>query len=351
MAAGGVLGAIAGFMAVTRLGENKLPAVVMFVSIFVPYIFGIIIHEGGHLVMGLLTGYKFVSFRVGSLTLVDQNGKLVFRKFVVAGTAGQCLMTHDIVEKDEDIPYFWYHAGGGLFNLITAGICCLVFLNSSNKNINFGFQIAAIISALLGFINLVPLKAIGLSNDGSNIMEQFRSPKMRRLLLNTLIINGRQCQGETLDEMPESLFEGGDPTGGIAETGMYLNCAARDCEIRDFETAKHRYKALLDNDKLVEILRNEAECEKIFCDIVTGCEPTDRIDEHYEEMKKYIVASGQTMIARHRLMFAYYYIYRRDKTAADKEYNLAAKMSEKYVNLGEAKAEIAMIEYIKENYR
>ena len=30
----------------------------------------IIIHEGGHLVAGLLMGYRFVSFRVFSLTLV-----------------------------------------------------------------------------------------------------------------------------------------------------------------------------------------------------------------------------------------------------------------------------------------
>lgn len=259
-------------------------------------------------------------------------------------------MTHDIVEKDEDIPYFWYHAGGGLFNLITAAICCSVFLNSSNSHVIAAFQIAALISAALGIVNLVPLKSVGIPNDGSNILDQFRSPKARRLLLNDLIVNGRRCQGETLDEMPDSLFEGGDAMGGVAEYSIALNCAERDIERRDFESAKARFKAVLENEKLVEILRNEADCELLFCDIVTGDEPAEKIDERYESLKKYIEFSGRTMMPRHRLMFAYYYIYKHDKENADKEYNLAAKMLEKYYSLGEARAEMALIEYIKEKY-
>ena len=40
-----------------------------------------ILHEGGHLVCGLLSGYRFLSFRVGSFTLLRQNGRLVLRRF------------------------------------------------------------------------------------------------------------------------------------------------------------------------------------------------------------------------------------------------------------------------------
>ena len=35
---------------------------------------------------------------------------------------------------------------------------------------------------------------------------------------------------------------------------------------------------------------------------------------------------------------------------ADKEYNLAVKVSENYSNTGVAKSEMSVIEYIKENY-
>ena len=52
----------------------------------------VIIHEGGHLVCGLISGWKYLSFRVGNLTLVKQDGKLKCKKTTVAGTGGQCLM-------------------------------------------------------------------------------------------------------------------------------------------------------------------------------------------------------------------------------------------------------------------
>lgn len=45
-----------------------------------------ILHEGGHLVCGLLSGYRFLSFRVGSFTLLRQNGRLVLRRFYLPGT-------------------------------------------------------------------------------------------------------------------------------------------------------------------------------------------------------------------------------------------------------------------------
>ena len=51
-----------------------------------------VIHEGGHMVFGLLTGYRFLSFRVLSFTIVKKDGKLIRKKLKVPGTLGQCLM-------------------------------------------------------------------------------------------------------------------------------------------------------------------------------------------------------------------------------------------------------------------
>ena len=48
----------------------------------------LILHEGGHLVCGLATGYRFVSFRIGSWMLQREHGKLRVRKFTLAGTGG-----------------------------------------------------------------------------------------------------------------------------------------------------------------------------------------------------------------------------------------------------------------------
>jgi len=45
--------------------------------------FHIILHEAGHLVGGLLSGYKFISFRVGSFALVRRDGKFVRKSYRV----------------------------------------------------------------------------------------------------------------------------------------------------------------------------------------------------------------------------------------------------------------------------
>ena len=47
----------------------------MFISLISLFIAGylqIILHEAGHLLFGLATGYKFISFRIGKLTLIKE---------------------------------------------------------------------------------------------------------------------------------------------------------------------------------------------------------------------------------------------------------------------------------------
>ena len=50
----------------------------------VTYYVQLIIHEAGHLVAGLLTGYSFGSFRAGSIIIVKENGKLKIKKQTIA---------------------------------------------------------------------------------------------------------------------------------------------------------------------------------------------------------------------------------------------------------------------------
>lgn len=68
-------------------------------SFFAVFLFGLaglcvsfalqtILHETGHLIGGLLTGYKFCSFRIGNLQLQRENGALRFRRLKLAGRAG-----------------------------------------------------------------------------------------------------------------------------------------------------------------------------------------------------------------------------------------------------------------------
>ena len=63
------------------------------VGVFIGWFLQLIIHEAGPLVCGLISGYKFVSFRVLSYTLLKEEGKFKVKKFSLSGTEGQCLLS------------------------------------------------------------------------------------------------------------------------------------------------------------------------------------------------------------------------------------------------------------------
>ena len=88
----------------------------------------ILVHEAGHLVFGLATGYRFISFTVLNFRIYKHGKKISVGKSSVAGAGGQCLM-EPAFEESNSIPYFWYNAGGAIFRTCTnnqkCGIICL----------------------------------------------------------------------------------------------------------------------------------------------------------------------------------------------------------------------------------
>lgn len=77
---GAVGGIVMGYLdkstADTSLHQEILSFVGFILGIFVAFFLHIIVHETGHLVFGLLTGYKFSSFRIASFMWLKENGQL-----------------------------------------------------------------------------------------------------------------------------------------------------------------------------------------------------------------------------------------------------------------------------------
>ena len=84
---------------------------------------GIIIHEAGHLIFGLLTGYRFISFQVGK-TLIQKptNKPLRVKRIPFNGLGGQCLMIQKDKEKSIQLvvhPYWWDYEHLDIQGLLT----------------------------------------------------------------------------------------------------------------------------------------------------------------------------------------------------------------------------------------
>ena len=174
------------------------------VSVFAGFSLQLILHEAGHLVCGLATGYRFVSFRIGSWMLQREHGKLQLRKYTLAGTGGQCLLALPPL-TDGKMPYILYNLGGPLANLLTAVLLGLAALLSGSGVARIFCGTQAVIGLFLALSNGLPLRG-AINNDGANARAMGKDPAALRSLWVQLSVNAGQAEGIRLKEMPEAWF-------------------------------------------------------------------------------------------------------------------------------------------------
>lgn len=180
---------------------------IAFVIIYVSLIVQIIIHEAGHLVFGLLSGYRFGSFRVLGLMIASENGKLKLRRLNIAGTGGQCLMIPPDSKRPEDTPAVLYNLGGVIFNTAASalfGVLCFT--------VPMPAIAATLVASLFGMglylalTNGIPMNTGLIYNDGANALSCMKSPAARRALVLQLRITAETAKGVRLKDMPEEWF-------------------------------------------------------------------------------------------------------------------------------------------------
>ncbi len=169
--------------------------------------FQVIIHEAGHLLFGLFTGYKFVSFRIFNITFAKIGNKLHVKRYKLAGTLGQCLMSPPEKKPDGYYPFYLYEMGGSFLNLIAA-----VFLLVLYRTIPYISFISCLFYSMflaglfIGISNAVPMKTTLLQNDGSNVVNLLKSPLSRLSFYNQLKVNALQQNHTRLKDMSDELF-------------------------------------------------------------------------------------------------------------------------------------------------
>ena len=188
-------------------GKSVLLTVLLLAGMYIGMFGQMIIHEAGHFVFGLLSGYGFCSFRIGSFMWVKEKEKIRLKRMTLAGTGGQCLMTPPEM-KDGKIPCVLYNMGGSLANIIVG----LLFVGCSYlcRNIPF-FEAVFLIMAIVGFgfglINGIPLCTNLINNDGSNALSLRKNKEAQRAFWIQLKVNEQMTNGMRLKDMPQEWFE------------------------------------------------------------------------------------------------------------------------------------------------
>ncbi len=310
----------------------------------------IIIHEGGHLIFGLLTGYKFVSFRVGSLTLVKEDGSLKIKRFNIPGTAGQCLlMPPDMV--DNNYPFVIYNLGGVILNLLVAGLTFYSGIKIKGPDLLKAILIFSSLGGLFGALtNGLPLKIGGIANDGYNILSMLISEETRKSFHIQLKVHGLQSQGVRIKDMPIETFDldqGADPSGPL-NTAMVLMKHNYYMDRMDFLAAKESLNLLLPYmDKIVGLYQNEINIERIFLELIMDGD-RELVENLYSKNLEKYIGTAKHMIGKKRFMMAYEGLYKEDKEKALAYYEEVKEMMKTYPNKAEAEMELMLADYVKD---
>lgn len=325
-----------------------IKVLIVFVLVLASFLIQIIIHESGHLVCGLLSGYTFVSFRIGSATIIRDEGKWKIKKFSIPGTGGQCLLMPP-EEDEERVPFILYNLGGVIFNLVFGimPILIVVFFNETApwlKGFLLVFGGVGIISALL---NGIPLKVTGIANDGSNVMSMIKDKEARKAFYSQLRFNGLLSMGVRPREMniDDFKFQGGDASSPL-NTALILMEYNYYLDKMEFEKGRELLNSLnpyLNN--ILGIYRYEIACEKIFLELVLNGESNLVQRLYNKELLKYINAC-KGMISKKRVEMSYELLFKRDINKARVIYEEGKALAKTYPIKGEIEMELMLMDYL-----
>lgn len=330
-----------------------LPDVDIFVFVFsiISAIFvNLIVHEAGHMIFGLLTGYTISSFRIGSLSIVNDCGRLRLKTHKVAGTGGQCLMLPPKSEQYE-FPFALYNNGGVIANLIFSLVSLLLSCIIPSSVFFPFFRLSFLAGIIFALSNGIPMVA-GIPNDGKNYMYMKNSKEAQHGFYLQLSIVGSLANGIRFKDMPSKWFIVPEKEklgcALIASTAVFKISYLYDIE--DFLSAKLLCEYLLSKgSNMIELYQNEVKCERLFLELITAKE-TDIIQGLYDaDLKKYIKATMSYM-SRARLMYTYFTVYEKDQAKADTYLKLFDKNKKTAQFPSEALTESLLLEYVKEHF-
>ena len=324
-----------------------------FISLAIAVVVNIMAHEAGHLVFGLMTGYKFLSYRVFNFALTkDEQGKLRWKKYDISGTLGQCLMEPPTDSVYEDIPYFWYNAGGVIAN-ITIAIISLLMLKLFDLTMFWDcfFFMMLFVSFALALVNGLPLKSAGLNTDGSNILIMKQDPEKRGDLKRQLLIVAESSKGERPIEMPEAWFPNPEIihyTDLFAISTKYNYICWLEDKLQFEEALKEIESIMAHENEIAQFIKMELGCDRLMLELATEnrAEVIDSLNN--KQLWSYLKSASKYSATKRATLYAWQLIHENNPSEAEKVLNEMRKNQDNYAFKGEARTAIALMEHIKD---
>lgn len=337
-----------GFLAEHGFNNINLINVIVILAVF--YLSGvvnIVLHEVGHLVGGLISGYEFVLIRFGSFMLIKENGKFCRKKFSLMGTGGQCIMSPPSFEEAGNQPFLLYHLGGAAVNFILGVIGILMAFLVPKGIAATGFGVFAFVSFAMWFINAIP---INTCNDGHNAMDISKSKRTQKLMGILMYLSAQSTKGTSIEDMPIKSLELDtiEPQNSLEINTVMLEISY-DMACGNFEKADKICDKLLGCEKIIPLLENEIKCCKLICIVMNGGTEeqfksvyTEELKKYIKQFSKYILSDAVTKITCE--------LYNGEMENAKKSIEDFDKMCENYFTKGQIIDNKKLLKYIMEKF-
>lgn len=319
----------------------------VYVSLVVLSFLQIIVHEAGHLIFGLLTGYEYSSFRIGSFMWVKLDGKIRLKRFSLSGTGGQCLMAPP-EPVDGKMPFVLYNFGGCIANLIVSVIPLILVLNFGQPTF---WSLLVVLWVVIGLFfvltNGIPMKMQGMPNDGHNAMSLGKNPEALRAFWLQMKINEQIALGKRMRDLPEEWFILPDEAG--MKNSMIATIAVFACnrlvDSGNYAEAAELMERLVNEENgIVGIHKHLLNADRIYCEMLGENRP-EKLEEIYtDELKKFFKAMRKSP-STFRTEYLYSKYIEKDEKKAAAALAGFEKVAKTYPYPNEIEAEREMISH------
>lgn len=321
----------------------------LFLGMYAALLLHMILHEAGHLIFGLLSGYGFSSFRIFSLMWVKEEGGVRLRRLSIAGTGGQCLMVPP-APKDGKIPLLLYNLGGSIVNAAVGAVLLVLYLIF--PSVPFLSPLLMIFS-LIGFasalLNGVPMRMGTVDNDGYNAFALSKNKEAVFAFWVQLKVNEQISKGVRLKDMPEEWFA--FPSDEAMKNSMVAARAVFACNrLMDaglFAETEERIAHLLSIESgIVDLHRGLLVCDRMFIELIGSCRAEVLQPMRTREQEK-IMKAMKRFPSVLRTEYAFALLFEKNEEKAEKikkDFEKAAKTYPYPSEIGAERALLALAE-------
>lgn len=326
-------------------GNPLINMLIMLGGIYLAFFTQIILHEAGHLIFGLATGYRFVSFMAfGVIWTSGADGKLRAGRMQLAGAGGQCLMAPPDYH-DGDYPFTLYNLGGVLMNLITAGIFALLARLIPVTWLQLLLLGQVCIGVAFALLNGLPIPVEAVQNDGKNLLCIRKDEVARRAFWVQMSLAAASAQDVRLKDMPEDWFAPlpEDKMDNAIVSAVAVLNTSRLMDKLDFTGAEAEIRRLLAREKgILGLYRMTMGCDGAVCELIAG-RPGDLTESLTTKENQQLMKAMKAHPAILRTQYAIALLKEKDATKAEKLLADFEKAAKKHPNPQEIVGERELI--------